>query len=274
MEIPIHTGVTFPVPLPTRINFSPNGIFYQYAEKQKNDNVVTRVFDLVNGGYTGTAEPREGNPLTEIQYEVQAGSGGGTTTPETVISDIYELVGNDIEKSLWELPYVKAEFFRLTGVDYYEKAAFIKRMVEDKIRGSLTTTDNNGTEISLLPDAIFRGHFSALGLNPEVFVGLIASFASGVEAFPKAHFVLRRTRKLPPITNLTPSINLANKIFTKVQLVSLLNPPATIKFSIPDGYWQYKTPSMTQQTDGTWQLNEEFWWADAFDPFVYTQFAF
>ena len=66
----------------------------------------------------------------------------------------------------------------------------------------------------------------------------------------------------------------ANMIFTKAQFVTGAAPPIEFADSIPNGFYQYKTPTMTLQRDGTWLLNEEWYWSDEFDHFVYGNFGY
>ena len=100
--------------------------------------------------------------------------------------------------------------------------------------------------------------------------GLIKSLIAGVEAFPVSTYVLRRTITLPSNTALAPAFDYSNKIFTTASLVGYETTiPTNLRSALPVGYWQKKTPTAAQQSDGRWVYRVEYWWASEFDEFLY-----
>ena len=176
---------------------------------------------------------------------VDEGSG-----PETILNDLWELDSNDAEKSIWELPKVRAEL-RKTG-DIWERAQ-VRANIEALVRGD---SEDGAT--------------APANFDPEVYSGLLRSLISGVEAFAISTYVLRRVITLPALTTLAPGFSNSNLIYTTAQLLAFeTSIPFNLGNTLPEGYWQKKPPSASQQSDGRWVYRVEYWWAKEYDPFIY-----
>jgi len=47
------------------------------------------------------------------------------------------------------------------------------------------------------------------------------------------------------------------------------NIPTTINFELPTGWWLKRTPTVEQTAADKSTITQEYWHADAYDPFVY-----
>jgi hypothetical protein len=272
MDEPRHNGVAPPIDLAPRKRFTQaTGYSAEYRRKILTPTTDAEITNLAIQGFDVEAEPRDGTPFTDLRWTVtDPSSGGGSQDPDRIITDLWEDQDNMLERELWSLPGVIEQLAILKGQpDSYDKAAFVRRLVDDKVAGRENTLDNNGTEVALWPMSIYVGHFTALGLNPEVFTGLVNSMANGVQSYLVKQPVIRRTRILPPNTSIKPLKAQAGKIMSSGFLISFENPPATIKINIESGFYFVRSPNMVQQTDGNWQLRQEWWWTQYFDNFVY-----
>ena len=199
-----------------------------------------------------------------------------TQDPNTPVGEKWELVGNDMEKSIWELPAVQNQFARLTslGMSTANQITFIARFradVEALIRGESITVDVNGTEVALNTDYILDFVVRQLRLSQSVFAGLILSLAKGVESYTVSQYVLRHTRVVVRRSNLKPSTTNIGKIFaTTADLRSKESIP-TLLFDLPEGVWLKRTPTQEQSSADKYDITQEYWHADSYDTFVHEQ---
>ena len=274
MEEILQTGTPLPNQLPTEYSFDPrNGGSVRRRYEMFNTQVSDYINNLQTAGLSFETRTNKGSPTTEVEVIESFTLGGVVPTPETVISEVWELLSNDLERSIWELPKVKRELKKFDSiVDGYSKAAYVHRLVDGKLAGSSTVVGYGGNEVDIITHEAFTGEITALGLDAAVFTGLVRTLAKGVEAFPVSGYVIRRTKKLPAVTNIKPILARSNIIYEKSVFIALENPPSTITFGIPEGWYQKKSPVMAQQQDGTWQMTEEWWWAEEFEAFIYDSF--
>ncbi len=302
---PIITGSLPPFPNPDIITFTRR-IGYTVESSSlvliKDRKAFTDVLEANDLSYH--VEPHTGTPYCLVSWRPM--------DINDIIADTWELVGNDLEKDIWELPKVRAEFTKLinapgTTVDpdnqgnlYYQWHAYVQRVVNGKVNGDEevpswyrnTTGDDIGQihKVKIFTDKDFKGAFDLLNdlaglpvsgsgaVNYQMFADMAACISRGVSSFPLSSYVVRHTRILPPGTSIRPAINQSNVIFTKAQLLLAHPPPNAIppEFadSMPDGYYQYKTPTETIERDGTWRYNEEWYWATEFDHFIYGNYGY
>lgn len=211
-----------------------------------NSEVASFTAALRSNGYAYEVDPIGESPHSIVTtLNVDEGSG-----PETILNDLWELDGNDMEKSIWELPKVRRELEKT--LDVWERAQ-VRANIEALVRGD---SEDGATTPS--------------NFDPAVYTGLISSLISGVEAFPISTYVLRRTLTLPALTTLAPGFANSNRIYTTAQLLAFeTSIPANLGNTLPAGYWQKKTPTASQQSDGRWVYRVEYWWAEEYDPFIY-----
>ncbi len=242
-----HTGTYNFISLTPRERWTPRGgRVSEPRTKMLNTSVASFTASLRSNGYAYEVEPLGESPFSIVTtLAVQEDA-----TETTVLADLWELDGNDLEKSIWELPKVKTEINKTT--DLTERSA-IRYNIEQFVRGE-------GTEGATTP----------ANFDPEVYTALLKSLISGVESFPVSTYVLRRTITLPANTALAPAFDYSNQIFTTTTLLNYETTiPGNLKNTLPAGYWQKKTPTAAQQSDGRWVYRVEYWWAEEFDEFLY-----
>ena len=265
-----HQGVYDLIELPTPQTYTPgSGIVSTRRTRMLKASVPAFTAALASMGYGWEVSPDENSPFSVV-----------TTIDAPELTTTWALDGNDLEKSIWQLPKVKAMLALVS--DLKVRAAYraeIERFVRgeyesdsrktlDSIKALITnfaTVQSNAN-----PTAPTRPQVD--GLVGEITDGLVASLVDGVEAFPISTYVLRKTSIYPPITNVSPAFEDSNKLFSFQRLIQ---EEPTIPLNLAGilgeikGYWQKKTPQASQSTDGRWTYTGEYWWADDYDPFLY-----
>lgn len=245
--MPTHVGTYDAITLQPRERWTPRGgIIREPRVKLLNTSVAAYVADLRTAGYSYEVEPLGESPhsiVTTLSVE-----DGATST--TVLNDTWELDGNDLEKSIWELPKVVEQMERTADLS---DRATIRQNIESFVRGESSD-----------------GATAPAGFDSEVYEALVASLLNGVEAFSVSTYVLRRTLTLTANTEVAPGFANANKIFSRAQLLSAEPTiPDNLQSSLPEGVWLKKTPTASQQSDGRWVYRVEYWWAEEYDEFLY-----
>ena len=104
----------------------------------------------------------------------------------------------------------------------------------------------------------------------EFFSELVTDMISGAEAAPIKAFVLRRRSILPPLTNVSPGFDGAGEVYsTQSLLTAEPTIPVNFRDAMPPGWWAKKTPTATQNSDGTWAYVVEYWWAKEASRIIY-----
>lgn len=194
-----------------------------------------------------------------------------TQAPGEALSERWELVGNDLEKSLWELPKVVAELAKIVqDTARPMKIAMLKTNVERLSKGNSTLLDINGDEDKQDdPVPYFLNIVLLMGLDPAVFLSLICTLASEVTSWTISQWVLRCTKVIANNSTIKPSLLNVGKVYGTEQLRTAELIPSTIKFDLPSGYWLKRTPTIEQTAADKWTISQEWWHADAYDPFIY-----
>jgi hypothetical protein len=277
----IHKGTFPPFGLPDSYQFTARiGQRIESASQVLDTQVEAFLADLRNRGWDYTAVARVGTPYYHVEWVPRDDA--------KEIVTIWELAGNEAEVSIWQLPKVKVEFAKLTQhPEFYQQEAFLQRVVNGKVAGEASVPawkKDAAGNLDMVPIATsteFQDAIKFISLQVStdpnyltiaIFEGLAASLARGVESFPISHYVVRRSRQLSANTTIALEIATANYIYTLAEFIALEKPPPELKFTLPIGYYQRKTPTMTQQRDGTWLANEEWWHALDYDHFIYDSF--
>lgn len=224
------------------------------------------------------------NPGVEgALWEIVIYFGADENQPADVpISDTWELDGNTLEKELWELPWVRAEFDSITddrtgnptGDPRLASAAcinWIRRNIEAFIRGESKTTSLDPAEIDLTYANLISYGFS-YGFHKDALIELVRLYGRGVKAFPVSQFVLRRTRVLAKNYDRGNLTDIYDDIFKRRTTSSLESSeaiPGDIRFIMPQGEWVKQTPDMLQTSATKWTLKEEWWHADKWEKEIY-----
>jgi hypothetical protein len=263
-----HFGTHDFIELPTPQTYTPaTGITRQRRFRMLKTSVPGFTATLTAQGYAWEVSPDEASPFSVV-----------TTIASPELTTTWTLDGNDMEKPLWMLPKVREMFDRMPDL---KKRAKIKADIEGLVRGEYTN-DARKTVQSIKNEALDAmstlnpdGNSTQpieLGNTDDIIDGIIKSLVKGVEAWPTAAFVLRKTMVLPPLTNVSPGFANCNKVFT---LAALVREEPMIPLNISGelltlgGYWQKKTPQASQAADGRWTYTVEYWYAEEVDRFIY-----
>jgi hypothetical protein len=255
-----HQGTYDSISLQPAQRWTPRGGFITNPRtKLLNGSVASFTASLRANGYAYEVEPLGESPysiVTTIAVEPDA-------TADTILNDLWELDGNDLEKDYWIAPAVKAWLAALDLTQRANVRAIVERYVRDG--GDQSDFENE------VAGALAGG--AGTGLNPsdKAILDLIVSdLAAGTQSFAVSAYVLRRSITVPAGTTIAPSFANANKIFTSAQLVSVETTiPINLRATLPDGYWQKKTPTASQQPDGRWVYRVEYWWAEEYSTMLY-----
>ena len=255
-----HQGTYDAISLQPAQRWTPRGGFITNPRtKLLNTSVASFTASLRANGYAYEVEPLGESPysiVTTLAVEPDA-------TSDTILNDLWELDGNDLEKDYWSAPAVEAW---LAALDLTQRAN-VRSIVERYVREGGDQSDFENEVAGALAGG------AGTGLNPsdKAILDLIVSdLAAGTQSYVIAAYVLRRSVTVPAGTTLAPSFGNANKIFTSAQLVATETTiPLNLRASLPDGYWQKKTPTASQQPDGRWVYRVEYWWAEEYSTMLY-----
>jgi hypothetical protein len=255
-----HQGTYDSISLQPAQRWTPRGGFVTNPRtKLLNASVAAFTASLRANGYAYEVEPLGESPysiVTTLAVEPDA-------TADTILNDLWELDGNDLEKDYWSAPAVNAWLGALNLTQRANVRAIFERYVREG--GKESDFKNEVAEV------LAGGPGSGLSASDEAIVDLIVSdLAAGTQSFAVSAYVLRRSITVPAGTTIAPSFSNANKIFTSAQLVSVEPTiPLNLRATLPDGYWQKKTPSASQQPDGRWVYRVEYWWAEEYSTMLY-----
>jgi len=253
-----HQGTYDSISLQPAQRWTPRGGFVTNPRtKLLNASVAAFTASLRANGYAYEVEPLGESPysiVTTLAVEPDA-------TADTILNDLWELDGNDLEKDYWSAPAVNAWLGPLN----LSQRANVRAIVERYVREGGDETDFKNEVGEAL------GPAGGISVQDEAILDLIVSdLAAGTQSFAVSAYVLRRSITVPAGTTIAPSFANANKIFTSAQLVSVETTiPINLRATLPDGYWQKKTPSASQQPDGRWVYRVEYWWAEEYSTMLY-----
>jgi hypothetical protein len=255
-----HQGTYDSISLQPAQRWTPRGGFVTNPRtKLLNASVASFTASLRANGYAYEVEPLGESPysiVTTLAVEPDA-------TADTILNDLWELDGNDLEKDYWSAPAVNAWLGDLNLTQRANVRAIVERYVRE---GGKETEFRDDVSIALGGDGL-----PIVSPASDAILDLIVSdLVAGTQSFAVSAYVLRRSITVPAGTNIGPSFSNANKIFTSAQLVSVEPTiPLNLRATLPDGYWQKKTPSASQQPDGRWVYRVEYWWAEEYSTMLY-----
>ena len=196
------------------------------------------------------------------------------SSPDSGASDVstdyileWELLGNDVEKSVYEHPNALALGDKmLTAI----KIA-IKEIEDASVLDSSTVYATNETNLTAIATLI--------GVSSANALSLFRLIVKGTTAFVLSQYVLRRTQTVSSRAQLQYSYANVEKIHTAAQVWADSTMPEPVRFVISTmtaptaqaGYtwgWLKKTPTLTQAAANKFQSTQE-WWLDQWSDFLY-----
>lgn len=211
----------------------------------------TFVNALEGEGYAVTASP-DGETGW---YIVSARSGGAEPGDETV-NEQWSLNGNNLEKSIWNIPKVVAMFAQFLDVNGYPKPEYFqrKRDIEDIVEGTK-----------------FVSSLSWWATASSDWKKLVRAVMRGEEAKPIGQYVAQRTRIYPRFSIIPKAVmDNVNGVYTQAAFLRVEVVPSEWQLILPTpGYWVKQPPEITQATNGKWTVVNEWWHVDTYDDFLY-----
>ncbi|MHC1762925.1 MAG: hypothetical protein AB9869_01280 [Verrucomicrobiia bacterium] len=218
-------------------------------------------------------------------YNIITGIYGAAETQAATepLADLWDLLGNDMEKSIWLADEVRNELKKLGSALDPTQIAGLARLradVEALARGDVitynSTTGEEGTltvaqwlnTITHLIEPVWPGNPAAL--NPAVFMRLLRSLSMGGEAFIISQYVLRHRLIIAKNSTIRPSTNNINRVYTNtLDMTTAESVPTDLPFDLPDGMWMKKTPTREQVAADKWQITQEWYHVDDYDDLAY-----
>ena len=207
------------------------------------DDIVGMVPSMRQAGYSFRITPDESGPMAECVMTAPDAQDGADASAETEITTTWTVAGNDIEKDLESHP------------DWIDLAQSTRENLRDFKNGSKKEGD-----VTLAPDDL---------TNPDAqdFLDLIKA---GTTSYTISQIVVQRTMTVNPTYSAgSDSMVNVNRIYSKAGLSTAESIPGTIFFSLLDGQYLKRTPTITQQGNGRYQITNEWWHADTWSTLLY-----
>lgn len=171
-------------------------------------------------------------------------SANPTTGEPARDSETWELKGNDLSKDVWSHKRIK----NLSAANY----TFLRQNTKlAKEKGTWAAIDAAIVDVEL--KKMFR------------------LFMDGVESYSVAQYVLARQITTSGAALGSFATTGANIQFTTAQLIAEFSVPNGIRFTLPQGAWIQRTPSVT--FDGVkWANQVEWWHADEWNEVLYPKY--
>ena len=185
-------------------------------------------------------------PYTQLRVTYGLLDDGSQPSDPNHVTSLWTLQGNDLEKSLWEHPKVVAVLDAMDDAGLAQFRQDIAAALEKHTPPSLASFSSNATLVAFYRELL-----------------------RGTESFNVSQYVLRHTQTVPPNSNVKPSLTNVGKVFSTTLLSTAESIPGTILFTLPDGSWLKRTPTVEQTGNGKFQITQEWWHAIAYSPFLY-----
>ena len=188
-------------------------------------------------GYSFRITPDDEGPMSECTLTAPDAQDGAAADGDLELTTVWTVAGNDLEKSIEN----KSEWTSLPDAE------------RDDLRDFLNGTKKE-TEVDVSTT------------NGVAFRDLIKA---GTTSYTLSQIVVQRTMTVSPGFAGAASMTNVNRIYTKDSLTTAEGIPATIVFSMLDGQYLKRTPTITQQPNGRFQIVNEWWHADTWSTLLY-----
>jgi len=201
------------------------------------DDILGMVPSMRQAGYTFRITPDESGPMSECVMTAPDAQDGADASAETEITTTWTVAGNDIEKDLESHTY----WLSMTET---ERELLREYKAGSKKESEVTTTTTHGANFKTLIKA-------------------------GTTSYTISQIVVQRTMTVGPGYAGAAAMSNINGIYTATGLSNAENIPATIVFTLLSGYYLKRTPTITQQPNGRFQITNEWWHADTWSTTLY-----
>ena len=217
---------------------STNGFRSTRKFRGLKDDILGMVPSMRQAGYSFRISPDEDGPMSECIMTAPDAQDGADAGAETEITTIWTVAGNDIEKDIE------------SHSDWIDLAETEREHLRDFKNGSkkeseVATTTADGAEFKTLIKA-------------------------GTTSYTISQIVVQRTMTVNPTYSAgSDSMVNVNRIYSKAGLSTAESIPDTIFFSLLAGQYLKRTPTITQQGNGRYQITNEWWHADTWSTLLY-----
>ncbi len=219
---------------------SANGYRATRKFRGLKSDILGQVPSMRQAGYSFRITPDEDGPFAECTMTAPDAQDGADPDAEAEITTIWTVAGNDIEKDLESHP------------DWIGLAQSSRENLRDFKNGSKKEGDFT---------------LAAGDTNAEGFKSLIKA---GTTSYTISQIVVQRTMTVAPTYSAgAASMTNVNRIYSKGGLTTAESIPDTIFFSLLAGQYLKRTPSITQQPNGSYQITNEWWHADTWSTLLY-----
>ena len=201
------------------------------------DDILGMVPSMRQAGYTFRITPDEDGPMSECVMTAPDAQDGADASAETEITTTWTVAGNDIEKDL-------ESHANWLSMDEAEREALREYKAGSKKESEVETTTTNGS------------NFKAL-------------IKAGTTSYTISQIVVQRTMTVGPGYAGAAAMSNINGIYSASGLSAAENIPATIVFTLLSGFYLKRTPTITQQPNGRFQIPNEWWHADTWSTTLY-----
>jgi hypothetical protein len=228
-------------------------------------------------GYAYTTHRDGGYVVISVDYPEDT----ETDSSVTPLSDEWEADVNYIQKDLWTLPAVQVELLKIGPPGDPTVRGFFRRDLESLAGGNPTTVGTDGSEVVITLEILLgsatvgqsgsspiTGVCELYGADPIVFLDVFDAMTRGVSAYEISRCVLRNTKITNKTSTITASRTNVDRIHTAANINALL--PIDVKVQAPTmGYYLKKHPTVALIERGKWEIVQEYWHADDYEPLIY-----
>lgn len=200
-------------------------------------------------------------------------SASGTNQVE--LNTTWSIEPIELSKDLWEHPLMIAQFALLSGESAIETRNIMRLRVEAFSRGESTIPNpsQDGESFTSTYTGIVASA-EKLGMSKSVWSLYLDAISHKTTSFNLSSWSLKRRMVLPSGSDIKADLDNVNQLFTqsgmRTDLERHVAIPNTVRFILPsNGYWLKKCPTVSQNTQGSWEINQEWWWAEQYLPFIY-----
>jgi len=227
----------------------------------------TKAYQLRQAGIDYQIDQQTGQFWT-ISGTYGVDDGAPTSVP---LSDQWYLDVNDLERDIWELPAIVAEFNK-TLIDQQKAfaAAQVKRDIQLLVRGEEIKLESGA--LLTIPAVIAYG--VAAGMSGTILWSFVQDLLKGATTFTVDQYVLRRVRVVPENTSIKAINANVGRMISHGTLISSAGEaaPASLPIIGPiptTGAWLKKKPKAEIVAPGKWAIRQEYWHADDWSRLIY-----
>jgi len=216
---------------------SANGYRATRKFRGLKSDILGQVPAMRQAGYTFRITPDEDGPFAECTMTAPDAQDGADSSAETELTTTWTVAGNDIEKDLESHP-------NWLNMAETERELLREYKAGSKKESEVTTTTTHGANFKTLIKA-------------------------GTTSYTISQIVVQRTMTVGPGFAGAAAMSNINGIYSANGLTLAESIPQTIVFTLLSGYYLKRTPTITQQPNGRFQIVNEWWHADTWSTTLY-----